>query len=210
MDKKMRINDKIRDVATLEEYTKHRDAYIAQYTAIHDPETNLVLPVKNRYESGPGIVVGTGVCYVEEPSQEERSEYSDDKIIDFGNTKTIHDMMEKQRVVRSLERDILTSPDNIFMPKIFDDDSPEMKALKSAVLDKHIDLDKYEPRFGSNYNNDKRLFNKNTISLPMLKRVCDALDIEATLILTDKNDDVPNPMNRSIEVKLTGGNSEDE
>ena len=35
-------------------------------------------------------------------------------IIDFDNTKSIHDMMEKQRIVRSLERDILTSPDNIF------------------------------------------------------------------------------------------------
>lgn len=209
MNKKMRIFDKIYDVTTIGDYTKHKDAYIPQYTAIHDPDTNLVLPVKNRYESGPGITVGSGISYIEEP-KENVEEYSDTKIIDFDNTKSIHDMMEKQRVVRSLERDILTSPDNIFTPKIFDDDSPEMKALKSAVLDKHIDLDKYEPRFGSNYNNDKRLFNKNTISLSMLKRVCDALDIEATLTLTDKNDDVPNPMGRSIEVKLTGGNTEDE
>ena len=210
MDKKIRIGDKIYDVTTLEEYTKNKDAYIPQYTAIEDPDTNLVLPLKNRYENGPGITVGTGIAYIEEPESEIRDEYNDSKIIDFGNTKSIHDMMEKQRVVRSLERDILTSPDNIFMPKIFDDDSPEMKALKSAVLDKHIDLDKYEPRFGSNYNNDKRLFNKSTISLPMLKRVCDALDIEATLILTDKNNDVPNPMGNTIEVKLTGGISEDE
>lgn len=210
MDKKIRIGNKIYDVTTLEEYTKNKDAYIPQYTAIEDPDTNLVLPLKNRYETGPGITVGTGIAYVEEPESENRDEYDYNKIIDFGNTKSIHDMMEKQRVVRSLERDILTSPDNIFMPKIFDDDSPEMKALKSAVLDKHIDLDKYEPRFGSNYNNDKRLFNKNTISLPMLKRVCDALDIEATLILTDKTGDVPNPMGSTIEVKLTGGISEDE
>ena len=210
MDKKIRIGDKIYDVTTLEEYTKNKDAYIPQYTAIEDPNTNLVLPLKNKYETGPGITVGTGIAYIEEPEAKDKDEYSDTKIIDFGNTKSIHDMMEKQRVVRSLERDILTSPDNIFTPKIFDDDSPEMKALKSAVLDKHIDLDKYEPRFGSNYNNDKRLFNKSTISLPMLKRVCDALDIEATLILTDKTGDVPNPMGSTIEVKLTGGISEDE
>ena len=98
----------------------------------------------------------------------------------------------------------------MLMPKIFDDDSAEMKALKNAVLDKQIDLDKYEPRFGSNYNNDKRLFNKSTISLAMLKRVCDALDIEATLTLTDKSDDVPNPIGRTIEVKLTGGGTENE
>ena len=209
MNKKMRINDKIYDVATLDEYTQYKDAYIPQYTAIHDQETGFVLPIKNRYEEGPGIVVGNGISYVEEPEEEEMEEYLDKSIIDFDNSKTIHDMMEKQRIVRSLERDILTSPDNIFTPKIFDDDSPEMKALKTAVLDKHIDLDKYEPRFGSNYNNDKRLFNKNTISLSMMKRMCDALDIKATLILEDKNADVPNPMGRKIEVDITGGTGDE-
>ena len=210
MNKKMRIGDRIYDVTNLEEYIKFKDAYLSQYTAIHDPDTNLVLPIKNKYEEGPGIVIGNGVSYIEEPEFEEREEYLDDEIIDFDNSKSIHDMMEKQRIVKTLERDILTSPDNIFTPKIFDDDSPEMKALKTAVLDKHIDLDKYEPRFGSNYNNDKRLFNKNTISLSMMKRMCEALDIEATLILTDKNADVPNPMGRTIEVKLTGGIPGDE
>ena len=210
MNKKMRINDKIYDVATLEEYTKYKDAFISQYTAIHDPKTGLVLPIKGKYEEGPGIVVGSGVSYIDEPEAEEYEDYLDTDIIDFDNSKSIHDMMEKQRIVRSLERDILTSPDNIFMPKIFDDDSPEMKALKTAVLDKHIDLDKYEPRFGSNYNNDKRLFNKNTISLSMMKRVCEALDIDATLTLTDKSGDIPNPMGRTIEVKLTGGIPSDE
>lgn len=205
MNKKKRIFDKIYEVTTLDDYIEHKDAYISQYTAIHDSDTKLVLPIKNKFESGAGIVVGNGVSYIDEPNKEEFNEYTDNDIIDFDNSKSIHDMIEKQKAVRSLERDILTSPDNIFTPKIFDDDSAEMKALKNAVLDKHIDLDKYEPRFGSNYNNDKRLFNKNTISLSMLKRVCEALDIEATLTLSDKSDDVPNPMGKTIEVKLTGG-----
>lgn len=210
MNKKMRIGDKIYDVTTLEEFNRFKDAYIPQYTAIHVEENNMVLPIKNRYDNGPGIIVGSGVSYIEEPKEEDKEKYSSKAIIDFNNSKSIHDMMQKQKAVRTLERDILTSPDNIFTPKIFDDDSAEMKALKNAVLDKHIDLDKYEPRFGSNYNNDKRLFNKSTISLSMLKRVCDALDIEATLTLTDKNDDVPNPIGRTIQVKLTGGGSDNE
>lgn len=210
MNKKMRIKDRIYDVASLEEYNNYKDAYIPQYTAIYDKDTNLVLPIKNRYENGPGIVIGNCVSYIDEPNDEDRNEYLGNSIIDFDNAKSIHDLMQKQQAVKTLERDILTSPDNIFTPKIFDDDSPEMKALKSAVLDKHIDLDKYEPRFGQNYNNDKRLFNKNTISLSMLKRVCNALDIEATLTLSDKNDNVPNPIGRTIEVKLTGGVQDDE
>lgn len=207
MNKKMRIGDKIYEVTSLEDYVQNKEAYIPQYTAIMDQNTNLVLPVKNRYEDGPGIVVGTGISYVEEP--ENKEEYDMSKLIDFDNSKSIHDMMQKQEAVRSLERDILTSPDNIFSPKIFDDDSPEMKALKTAVIDKHIDLDKYEPRFGANYNNDKRLFNKNTISLAMLKRLSDALDIKVTLTLTDKSPDVPNPMNNTIQVELTGGASDE-
>lgn len=205
MNKKKRIGDKIYDVATLNEYTDYKDAFIPQYTAIHDAETGFVLPIKNRYDDGPGIVVGHGVSYIDEPDEDEMDAYLDTDIIDFDNCHGIHDMMEKQRIVRTLERDILTSPDNIFTPKIFDDDSPEMKALKTAVLEKKIDLDKYEPRFGSNYNNDKRLFNKSTISLPMTKRLCEALDIKATLILEDKSPDVPNPIGRTIKVDLTGG-----
>lgn len=210
MNKKMRIGDRIYDVTTLDEYTKFKDAYPAQYTAIHIPEEHIVLPIKNRYEEGPGIMVGNTIAYVDAPNENEAPAYDDNEIIDFDNCKSIHDMMENQRIVRTLERDILTSPDNIFMPKIFDDDSPEMKAIKTAVLNKHIDLDKYEPRFGSNYNNDKRLFNKSNISLSMLKRVCDALDIDATLTLKDKGDDIPNPMGQTIEVKLTGGVPSDE
>lgn len=206
MNKKMRINDKIYDVTTLEDYSKYKDAYIPQYTAIYDPNTSLVLPIINKNEIGyPGILMGTGVCYCYEPDENNRQQYDSSNIIDFDNTTSIHDMMEKQNVVRTLERDILTSPDNIFEPKIFDDDSPEMKALKSAVIAKQIDLDKYERRFGGNYGNDKRLFQKNTISLAMTKRICEALDIEATLTLTDKAGDIANPMGTTIEVKLTGG-----
>lgn len=210
MNKKMRINDKIYDVTTLENYTANKDAYIPQYTAIHIPEAGLVVPVNGRTDTTAGIFIGSGVCYVSEPSNEDRQEYNESNIIDFDNISSIHDMMEKQHIVKSLERDILTSPDNIFEPKIFDDDAPEMKAIKEAVISKHIDLDKYEPRFGSNYNNDKRLFNKNTISLSMTKRLCDALDMDAYLVLKDRSPDVPNPMGKTIEVKLTGGISDEE
>ena len=39
----------------------------------------------------------------------------------------------------------------------------------------------------------------------MTKRLCEALDIKATLILEDKSPDVPNPIGRTIKVDLTGG-----
>lgn len=74
---------------------------------------------------------------------------------------------------------------------------------------KHIDLDSYEHRFGKNYNNDRRLFEKPNISLLKLTSVCTALDIKATLILEDSSPDVPNPMGGVVTVELTSGGGED-
>ena len=85
-----------------------------------------------------------------------------------------------------------------------------MKGMKEAVIAKNIDLDKYEHRFGSNYNNDKRLFNKNNISLPMIKRLSKALDMKATLILEDASPDVPNPIGKKIVIDVIGNDEDGE
>ena len=205
MNKKMKISDTMYDVVSLKEYTENKDVYVPRYTAIHDEENGIVLPVKTQTtEDTPCIEVGHGMSYELNLDDHDLSEFDEKNIIDLDNSKSINELMKKQEAVRDLERDILTSPDNLFKPKIFDDDSGEMKALKTAVNMKEIDLDKYAPRFGANYNNDKRLFNKSSISLTMLKRMCDALDIDATLILRDKDPNVPNPIGDEIEVKLTG------
>lgn len=42
-----------------------------------------------------------------------------------------------------------------FIPIVSNLDSPEMQRLKSAIIAKHIDLDKYSDRFGENYPNIK-------------------------------------------------------
>ena len=138
----------------------------------------------------------------------EEDNYSADKVIDYGKAKNIKEFIETQDMVKELEKNILTSSDNIFIPAEDPNDSPAMKALKEAVTNKKIDLNKYEPRFGANFNNDKRIFSKENISLPMLVRMCNALDIKATLTLEDKNRDVPNPINKSISVEITTEDSD--
>ena len=105
------------------------------------------------------------------------------------------------------ERTILTTIDNVFAPEIYNNDTPEMKAMKQAILDKHIDLDKYEPRFGPNYNNDKRLLKKSSITFGKLRSICDALDMKVTMTIEDSSPDVPNPIGRSITVDLTDKSS---
>lgn len=108
------------------------------------------------------------------------------------------------------EHDILESPDNIFQPRPTDNDAPAMYALKQATCEKRIDIDKYEHRFGVNFNNDKRVYNKHDITLKMLTRMCDNLDMEAVLTLRDKSPDVPNPIGHSISITLTGGNEDED
>lgn len=201
------INGRLYEVTNLEDYSKNPDAYLSGYTAI-DIGQKRIYPVVPTTSPNPGIMFRSTspFSYIREPDPED-TQYDRENIIDFTDVKSYKEFIEKQNMVRDLERDILTTPDNVYVPPEDSNDTPAMKALKEAVTDKHIDLDKYEPRFGSNYNNDKRIFNKPNISLPMLVRMCNALDIKATLTLEDQvmedGSETPNPIGKVITVELT-------
>lgn len=207
--KRAEVNGILCDVVSIEQYTQNKDAYFRKSTVIDCGD--VILPIIDSQSSGPGIVVRNNYAFSEviPPSADELEKYSSDRIIDFSNAKSIGEVMEKQEMVRQLENDILTDPDSIFTPKINPDDHPVMAGLKEAVIAKHIDLDKYEPRFGSNYPNDKRLFSKNKISLPMFERLTGGLDIDVEMILRDKQG-CANPMDKEIHIFLQGAYDEDE
>lgn len=210
MIRKGLIAGKIVDVINFDEFSDHPNMYQPGYTAI-DGGNGLIYPLRTKTDSRPGAYISSGglICRYKEPAEEERSNYSADNITDFSKPKDIADLINKQQSLKSQERTILTTADNIFNPQVKDSDYPEMVALKNAVNMKHIDLDSYEHRFGKNYNNDRRLFEKPNISLLKLTSVCNALDIKATLTLEDANSDVPNPMGKSVSVELTSGGGED-
>ena len=84
-----------------------------------------------------------------------------------------------------------------------------MVGLKKAVIAKEIDIDKYQGRFGSNYSNDKRLFNDGSITMSKLKTMMKALDMKGTLIIEDLNEDVPNPIGSKIVIDLLGGDNDE-
>lgn len=205
------INGRLYEIATLDDYSKNPDAYLNGYTAI-DIGQQRVYPVIPTTSPNPGIMFrpSSPFSYVRDPDPDDH-QYDRENIIDFTDVKSYKEFIEKQNMVRELEKDILTTPDNVYVPPEDVNDTPAMKALKEAVKDKHIDLDKYEPRFGSNYNNDKRIFNKPNISLPMLVRMCNALDIKATLTLEDQamddGSETPNPIGKTITVELTSTQS---
>lgn len=195
-------------------YIKNPDAYLAGHIAL-DFGLDMIYPVVSATSQLPGVVIKNKSPFARVIMPEQNiDQYSRDNIIDYTKADSFKSFIEKQNMVRELEREVLTSPDNIYTPPEDEKDTPAMKALKEAVVEKHIDLDKYEQRFGSNYNNDKRIFNKNNISLPMLVRMCNGLDIKATLTLEDQKidgvDEPANPIGRVISVELTSGNDQEE
>lgn len=206
--KKAKLGNKICDVVDLETYTKNKDIYDPQYTAIEIH--GLVLPIIGRLDGRIGICPGDMVSFYNPPPQEKMNEYSADNIIDFSKAKTMGELIRQQEYVKSLENEIIVNSENIFEPRIDDDDAPEMKALKEAVIAKQIDINAYAPRFKGNFANDKRLFNDNKITLAKLKKIAKALDMKCTLIIEDKSPNVPNPIGKVITVDITGGDDEDD
>lgn len=204
--KKIGIGNRLYDVTTMSEYNEMKDAFNPKFTAI---ETNngVTLPIKGRNDSGPGVYFqGNGmVAIVEKPDAEHMQMYSSDKIIDYSHPKDIDEVISKDKLVRDIENDILTTKENIFQLNIGNNDSPEMVAFKRAVNTKQVDIKQYESRIDQ-FQNDLRLWKGEHISLGKLVSGCNDFDIEAVLILRDKKGDIANPMNTEIVVSLTDDN----
>jgi hypothetical protein len=140
-------------------------------------------------------------CYVQKPEYPE--EYSSEGIIDYTNPSSIEDILRNNALIRDIQQEIMATNENIFHLKIGNDDTPEMKALKTAINSKQVDKKQYEDRF-EQFQNDMRLLKGKSITLGKLISICGAFDISAELTLRDKPD-IPNPMNTEITVDLTEG-----
>ena len=199
---KAKIGEAIYDVISIDEFYRDPSAYGA-YTAIKGGD-GYVYPIRTKTDTRPGFYPTGGLDFFKPPTHGEGIIYSQQNIINFHDATNLREVIRTQQKLMSAERSILTTIDNVFTPEINENDTPEMKAIKQAIIDKHIDLDKYEPRFGPNYNNDKRLLKKNSITFGKLRSICDALDIRVTMTIEDAAPDVPNPIGRVITTELTG------
>lgn len=199
---KAKIGDAIYDVITVDEFYNNPEL-ARQFTAI-DGQDGFIYPIRNRTDSRPGFYPTGGIDFFKPPVMSETTMYSAQNVINFQEASSLRDIIQAQQKLASAERSILTTIDNVFAPDIGENDTPEMQALKQAIIDKHIDLDKYESRFGPNYNNDKRLLRKGSITFGKLRSICSALDIKATLTIEDAGPDVPNPIGRVLSADITG------
>ena len=176
--KNVKIDGTLMTVTSVEQYDENPELYVSGRTAVEVPERDVVLPVYKRSEYNPGRI---GL---------------------YHQSGTLF-----SRVVLP-EESGQYAKENVIDLRIGENDSPAMRALKTAVTEKHIDINQYSHRFGSNFNNDRRQYNRPTISMQMLERQCRGFDIKATLILEDASPDVANPIGRKIVVELTEGGGE--
>ena len=207
--KKIALEDAIYDVIPEKDYLADPIAFSAsyKYIAIERPCSQFVYPVKRGVSDPdrPGAYdYGFGIFYYDPVMPKDIEMYHISKIIDYSDAHSLRDVIMTSQRIASAEASILTSIDNIFIPEIGPNDTPEMVALKQAIAYKSIDLDKYEQRFGPNYNNDKRLLKKPNITFGKMRDMCNALDIKVTIKLEDMSPNVPNPIGRQIITEITG------
>ena len=215
--KKAKIEGSMMDVVSIDKLYNNSELYESGDVAVEviNPKNDEVyfLPYRPNYitKDKPGVYkfgnVGSFIVFPEK----ENTEYQpkDEDIVDFTNINNIQEYMDKQVKARNIEHEILTTPDNIYTPPFKETDTPEMRALKEAITEKHIDIDKYASRFGDNFPNDKRKLKDDSITLFLLKRMCQCLDMKAELTITDVNKEVPNPIGHPIHVSLTVNNNEE-
>lgn len=203
---KIRIGNTLYDVVSYAEFVANKDVYLGYIGSVAVARGDgLIYPLRHPHDPRPGCFVQGPIVTFRPPYGNDTAMYSEVNQINFSNAKSYGDVIRAQEELNRSERAILTSIDNVTVPEISTNDTPAMKALKQAIIAKHIDLDKYDYRFGAdNYPNDKRLLRRDSITLPKLKAYADALDIDITMILADKSPDVPNPMGKSITVKING------
>lgn len=200
--RKARIGDTIYDVITWDEYYQNPSSYDPKFTAIEYGD-GCVYPFRSKTDNRPGFYPTGGCDFIKPCQPSEIHTYSQQNIINFSDAESIREVIAAQSQLANEERAILSTIDNLFVPEIGPQDTPETRALKEAVIAKHIDIDKYESRFGSNYNNDKRLFRRSSVTLSKMRKIFDALDMRATIIIEDKSPDVPNPIGHQIVAVIT-------
>lgn len=210
--KKAKIDNTIYDVISMEDFKTNRKIYERSAGPIAiEKENGILYPIRTPSDTRCGFYPKSdknSADFFIEPDEGQTELFTASAtIIDFTAAKNLREVIEAQDKLNRAERSILTTADNITVPEVTDTDTPFMKAIKTTILQKRVDLDKYAHRFGNNYPNDKRLLRKNDMTLQKGITYAECLDFDMYLIITDAGADVPNPVGDPIVVRLTGDRS---
>lgn len=204
--KKAKINDRLYNVVEKEEFIKCPDIYPIATTAIETG--NRVIPLVNKTDRENIGLYYAGPVF-EHRGDIDKYDKSNIELINLSDARSMKELINKQERVKDINKSILESADDIYVPTYLDTDTAEMKMFKEATEAKHMCLKNYataiEESTGSTFNNDRRLLEKDSITFPKMKGLATAFDMEIELIIRDRSSNVPNPMNKEFRCIINGG-----
>lgn len=208
------INGKIYNVIETNELP-YLSMYLETYDNLAVHHMGFILPI---YINScacylPGVYcdnqLGIFICTPTVP--EDCQIYSDSHLAGFGDAQTFHDVLEAKEKIYQDEYNHLISSDEEFTPHIDQtNDTALMFAVKSAIAAKHCNINNYAERFGSDFNNDKRKFNGNSITAGKAESILSNTDVRVTLVVQDMNPDVANPIGKTLVFPWIGDGINDE
>jgi hypothetical protein len=205
--KKAKVDNKLYNVVGLDTYAANPDLYPINNTAI--AVDGMVLPLRNKTDITPGLYDAGAIMQIYKPRDGDLSRYKEEnlEIIDLGGSKTTKEFMERSQKVKEINKTILENDTDAYVATRLGDETPEMSIFKDAIDAKRMNIRNYETAIeenGGRFNNDIRIIGKKNISFDKMKMFGNSFDMKITVIIEDKNEDVPNPMGTSFSCVITG------
>lgn len=206
--KKISVGRKIYDVIDEQEFIRRCNANpdimkdLAEDTAVEKEGT--VYPVSYTYSDDNLAVVNCGpmLMYTKPDDFPNKDQYDSKNIIDFENVSGgLSEKIRQAAKLEEAERSVLISKDNIYSVSVKENDTPEMKLFKEALNKKQIDLVSYKPRFQSDYSNDIRVIQGDSITFGKLKKLASIFDMDVELSIKDKPN-AANPIGEELHTKI--------
>lgn len=215
-NKRAVIGGKSMDVCDYQSFGAKKEILVQDTQAaveIKVNDRNVILPIRSNSGNTdrPGLYTAPNspIHFLSLPKTDEEMEiYSPDesKILSF-DKNDMQKMIEEKERYEVATNAMLESSDSCTVPPLKESDTPTMRALKEAIIAKNMDIDMYKERFGENFPNDKRKLNDDNVTLFILERFCDCLDMEADLVLRDADGNIANPMGKIITANIVPGNA---
>ena len=167
-----------------------------------------VLPYSKHLKNTPCAVPGDIITRAVLPiTKEDKEKYSTKRIVNFNSSSSFKDVLDNVYKIKEEKNAGLTIVNDCLHLDIYDEDTPELRVIKQAINDKHIDPDSYKNKFpsSSDFNNDMRALkspNNHSISFFKAKRILNSFDIDGEFIIKDKKGAV-NPIGKEYCIKLT-------
>lgn len=206
--KKIVIDGKNMSVVSMDEFNRmYKNKSLDTDIAVEFND-DYVLPYSKHIKATPCAIPGA-LCVrgVLPTTEEDKEKYSVKRVVNFSSSSSFKDVLNNVYKIKEEKNAGLTIVNDCLHLDIYEEDTPELKIIKQAINDKHIDPDSYKNKFpsSSDFNNDMRALksaSNHSISFFKAKRILNSFDIDGEFIIRDKKDAV-NPIGKEYSIKLT-------